>query len=273
MKKHRSFLALGLALVAAASLPMAGVASAQTGPANQITIKAQEDNNNQILVDSVTAAQSGWIVIYTNPCGARCAIVGFGYVRQGQNTHFTVNIDSGVAEPFPTLWAMLHVDRGVPGVFEWPGPDEPVLQDGKPVMVAFATQTPPQPSPTGSAAGIAPQRGKPVYPKLQADYRIYNWRKSDTPGELIGAIQVYATGGDGRYTYQFIGIALHSTDTFDFQWRACSVLVESLHVRSGDGQKIDVPVWRDDLPCPKHWPGENENCDCSCTCKCDCDCL
>jgi hypothetical protein len=275
MKRHRSFLILvELMLVAAASLPVAGVANAQAGPvqANQIVIQGQETNNtNQIVVDSVTAAQDGWLIIYTNPCGQRCAMIGYGYVHHGQNTHFTVNIDSDAAEPFPALWAILHVDKGVLGLLEWPGPDEPVLQNGQPVMVAFATQATPQPGPAPAATAIA--RTSKGYPKLQADYRIYNWRKPvDTPGELVGAIEVRASGGDGHYTYQFIGTATHSTNTFDFHWRACSALVESLHVWSGDGQKIDVPVWRSDVPCPQHWPTEEPTCDCNCGCNCTCTC-
>jgi hypothetical protein len=277
MRRQKSFLILvELVLVAMTSLPITSVAHAKTvpGPINQITIQAQEtDNTNQILVDSVTAAQAGWIIIYTDPCGKRCAMIGYGYVRQGQSTHFTVNIDSGAAAPYPTLWAILHVDKGVPGVLEWPGPDEPVLQNGAPVMVAFATQAPPQPGPTPKPTAVA--RTPKGYPKLQADFRIYNWRKLETPGEMVGTIQVNATGGDGHYTYQFIGTSLHSENTFDFRWRACSVLVETLHVRSGDEQKIDIPVWRDDVPCPEHWPDEDEDCDCNCnccSCTCDCDC-
>ena len=143
MKKQRSFwVVAGLLIVAGLSLPVTSSVAAQTGPgpANQITIKAQETNNNQILVDSVIAAQDGWIIIYTDPCGSGCAIIGYAPVHRGQNTHFTVNIDSSLAEPFPTLWAMLHVDQGILGRPEWPGPDEPVLQDSQPVMVAFATQ-------------------------------------------------------------------------------------------------------------------------------------
>jgi hypothetical protein len=86
---------------------------------------------------------------------------------------------------------------------------------------------------------------------------IYNWRKSETPRDLIGTMMVYARGGDGHYTFEFIG--LRHADTFDFRWRACTTLVNSLRVWSGDGQRIDVPVWRDDLPCPKHWRGEEDN--------------
>lgn len=90
-----------------------------------------------------------------------------------------------------------------------------------------------------------------VYAKLQADFSIYNWRKSETRGDLIGTMTVYPTGGDGRYTYEFIG--LRSTNTFDFRWRTCTVLVNSLRVWSGDGQRIDIPVWNTDVPCFKRW--------------------
>ncbi len=96
-----------------------------------------------------------------------------------------------------------------------------------------------------------------VYPKLEADFSIYNWRKTETPRDLTGTMTVYPTGGNGRYTYEFIG--LRYTNTFDFRWRACATLVNSLRVWSGDGQRIDVPVWRDDLPCPKRWRGEQDD--------------
>jgi hypothetical protein len=96
-----------------------------------------------------------------------------------------------------------------------------------------------------------------AFPKLEADFSIYNWRKSETPRDLIGTMTVYARGGDGHYTFEFIGP--RDTNIFDFRWRACTTLVNSLRVWSGDGQRIDVPVWRDDLPCPKHWRGEEDN--------------
>ena len=39
------------------------------------------------------------------------------------------------------------------------------------------------------------------------------------------------------------------------------MLVNSLRVWSGDGQRIDVPIWREDLPCLPKAPkddGEDE---------------
>jgi len=95
-----------------------------------------------------------------------------------------------------------------------------------------------------------------VYPPLEADFTIYGWHKSETPRDLIGTMTIYPQGGDGHYTYEFIG--LRYTNTFDFRWRACTTLVNSLRVWSGDGQQIDVPVWRTDLPCPRHWPDEDD---------------
>jgi hypothetical protein len=35
--------------------------------------------------------------------------------------------------------AMLHVDKGVAGQYEFPGDDAPLMIDGKPVTAAFAT--------------------------------------------------------------------------------------------------------------------------------------
>ena len=120
MKKQTSFV-VGLLLVAATSLPMAGVASAKTGPgpANQITLKDQDTNRGQISIDSVTAAQEGWLILYTDPCIRRCAMVGYTPVHRGQNTHFTADIDSSAVEPFRTLWAVLHVDKGNIGLLQW----------------------------------------------------------------------------------------------------------------------------------------------------------
>jgi len=115
--------------------------------------------------------------------------------------------------------------------------------------VAFA-QTPASNNPAARATPTPK-----VYARLEADYTIYNWRKADAP-DLTGTMKVYAHGGDGHYTYEMIG--MRYTDTFDFRWRACHVLVNSLRVRSGDGQEISVPVWRKDLPCPEGWRGEEE---------------
>ena len=37
-----------------------------------------------------------------------------------------------------------------------------------------------------------------AFRQLEADFSIYNWRKSETPRDLIGTMTVYARGGDGH---------------------------------------------------------------------------
>ena len=71
------------------------------------------------MIDSVTAAQDGWIVIYKNPNFTSGEIVGYAPVHQGTNTNVKVTIDTAKVGDLPTLWALLHVDNDVKGVFEW----------------------------------------------------------------------------------------------------------------------------------------------------------
>ena len=91
------------------------------------------------------------------------------------------------------------------------------------VVAAFAR------TPAGEAMAAPAPRPTPLaYPQLEADFSIYNWHKSETPRDLIGTMTVYPSGGDGHYTYEFIGVRY--TNTFDFRWRACTTLVNSLRV-------------------------------------------
>ena len=153
--KTRLF-ATAMLVTMVASLLMPISASAQTGAGvNQIAVRAQETTTGQIMVDSVTAAQDGWVVLYFMGNLDPLTVVGFAPVHTGVNTNVKVNIDSGLADPYPTLWTVLHTDQGVVGTFEWPGADVPVYQNGAPVMVAFGTQAP-------AAVAAAPQAAAPV---------------------------------------------------------------------------------------------------------------
>jgi len=121
-----------VAVVQAAGLP------------NQIVVKTQEISSGIIIVESVTAAQDGWIVIYMNPNFSNNKIVGYAPVHQGANTNVRVTLKTDKIGDQPTLWARLHVDNGVKGVLEvglrdLPNDDVPVWQDGQFVVTAFGT--------------------------------------------------------------------------------------------------------------------------------------
>ena len=152
---------LGLSVmmvIAAFSLVL--TASAQTGGSvNQIIIRPQDTHTGQIMVDSVTAAQDGWLLVYTDTLLSPSSMVGWVPIHKGLNTNLKVDINRELVEPYATLWAVLHVDRGVIGLLEPPVIDGPVQQDGKTVVVAFditgqgaATATP-QVSATSAPAG------------------------------------------------------------------------------------------------------------------------
>ncbi len=129
------------------ALALVGVVSAKgaMAPANQITLHDQEIHQGILMVDAVTAAQDGWIVVYKRPTLASDMIVGYAPVKQGLNQNVRVALDDQRIKDASTLWARLHVDNKPVGVFEWglnnrPLHDAPVMQDGKEVVTAFGTR-------------------------------------------------------------------------------------------------------------------------------------
>lgn len=95
---------------------------------------ASEDNT--VVVPAVRAAADGWIVIHADANGAPGPVAGFAPVAAGANHQIAVELDPAVATE--TLHAMLHVDAGVAGEYEFPGDDGPVQDaDGNVVMLPF----------------------------------------------------------------------------------------------------------------------------------------
>ena len=132
---------LGVILVLAlASLSVVGAVSA-AGPANAIAVRAQNANNGQVFVDSVTAAQTGWLLIHKDSSNGPGAVIGFAPVHQGVNTGITVDIRTtdrtGKDDVTPTLWATLVADPKALDPFN--APDSAITQEGSVATVAFAS--------------------------------------------------------------------------------------------------------------------------------------
>lgn len=89
-----------------------------------------------VVVARVYSQDAGWIVIHADANGAPGPVLGFSYVEAGVNPEVPVMIDlAGATE---TLYAMLHTDAGEESVYEFPGPDQPVMdQQGEVVSPAF----------------------------------------------------------------------------------------------------------------------------------------
>ncbi len=101
-----------------------------------VTVNAQDVIEGRITIVEVVAQEKGWIVVHADDAGSFGAIIGQASVEPGVTTDLAVNIDVDAATE--GLYAMLHVDSGVLDVFEFPGPDVPVLEDGAPISPAFA---------------------------------------------------------------------------------------------------------------------------------------
>jgi len=94
--------------------------------------------DSTVTISSVTSDTAGWLVIHAQADGSPGPILGRTQVAAGENNDVVVEIDpAGATE---TLYAMLHVDAGSEGEFEFPGgADGPALDaDGNVVTPPFA---------------------------------------------------------------------------------------------------------------------------------------
>ena len=151
MKAQKMFSTLMgiVTVVAVTSVLWVGAVSA--APADiQIKIRAQDLNTGEVMVDSVTAAQPGWIGIFKDPTATPDTLVGYAPVSQGVDANFTVDINTGRVGSAPTLYAELLVDQSGTGMFDV---NTVAPATGTPI-VGFATEA--------SAHAAAPMAPAPV---------------------------------------------------------------------------------------------------------------
>ena len=109
----------------------------------------QAPDNGQLNISTVVSDQDGWIVIHRdngNNAPQVPEIIGKAQVSNGVNTDVKIPLDESVVDG-EQLWAMLHVDDGQIGVYEFDGSgsaDAPAMEDGEIVMIPFTiSQTDP----------------------------------------------------------------------------------------------------------------------------------
>jgi hypothetical protein len=101
-----------------------------------IVVGAQPVRDARIVMKQVDGAGPAWVVIHLqNPDGSMGAVIGYAAVCDGQTMYLPVAIDmSKVKEK---LIAVLHMDKGIVGKFEYPGDDAPAKFGGSVVETAF----------------------------------------------------------------------------------------------------------------------------------------
>ncbi len=101
-----------------------------------ISVSDQDVSSAMVVIDRVVSDGPGWLVIHITADGSPGPIIGSAPVEPGETTDLSVEID--VQRATEQLFAMLHVDAGQVGEFEFPdGPDIPAMQDGEIVNVPF----------------------------------------------------------------------------------------------------------------------------------------
>ena len=100
-----------------------------------VAVSDQDFGHGVVMVKKVNTNVDGWIVIHTEADGKPGLVIGFAQVPAGESSDVAVTIDASKA--IPKLFAMLHVDEGTKGTYEFPGADVPVKDGDMIVMQAF----------------------------------------------------------------------------------------------------------------------------------------
>jgi plastocyanin/predicted small lipoprotein YifL len=121
------------------AIPPAAVEPTSIAAPPRVSVGDQDASGGTVRIARIVAADPGWIVIHTEQNGGPGPVVGYAAVPAGESDDVAVEIDPAAATP--TLFAMLHVDAGTAGTYEFPGADVPVTGDQ--TNVPFAVTLPP----------------------------------------------------------------------------------------------------------------------------------
>ncbi len=110
-----------------ANIPVTG------GPS--VTANDQASDGSTVVVAKVVSKGPGWIAIHADQNGQIGPVIGYTHLNDGENDNVTVKIDPNMATP--RLYAMLHIDAGAIGTYEFPGPDVPYTNNGQMISPPF----------------------------------------------------------------------------------------------------------------------------------------
>jgi hypothetical protein len=106
-----------------------------TGIDPRVVVKDQKIAAGSVTIAEVLSNGPGWLVIHADSAGSPGPVIGYAEARDGLTRNLVVKVDAAKATPI--LYAMLHIDAGKVGTYEFPGADVPVMVDGKMVSPPF----------------------------------------------------------------------------------------------------------------------------------------
>lgn len=115
---------------------------AQAHPSITANAQSLSDLSTVVVVAQALSVGPGWVTIHEDAAGSPGAVIGHTRVVSGSHSNVTVTLDRPALDG-ETLYAMLHVDAGVLGTYEFPGVDVPAQDAGMDVMDPFVVSVGP----------------------------------------------------------------------------------------------------------------------------------
>ncbi len=145
--------------------PQTTEVSPDTVVIESITVESQTVSNGTVIIKQVSISKDGWLVLHADDKNQPEKVIGKTEVKAGTLGNLVVPVDAQLVTPM--LYAMLHVDEGVLGTYEFPGADAPLSVNGQVVLQSFTIQNPPSPQPeTPKAASQTNQADSPPTPTV-----------------------------------------------------------------------------------------------------------
>jgi len=110
-----------------------------TGLLPKVQAVDQDVIDGAVIIHEVISLGPGWLVIYSQEDGQPIKLIGKTAVKNGGNKDIRVEVDS--SQVTPELYALLYIDSGEIGVFEYPGSDIPALSDVGVVLDQFKSSS------------------------------------------------------------------------------------------------------------------------------------
>ena len=122
-----------------------GVSEEDTAGIEQKNVVLEVDNQKtfgQITIKKVATSRDGWISIHKSKADGTIQqpdSIGEARVDSGDSEDVVVDLWEAPAVG-DKLWALLHIDAGERGTYEYPGKDAPVQKNGNTMVRSFVIQ-------------------------------------------------------------------------------------------------------------------------------------
>ena len=196
-----------------------------TGGNPSVTVNDQQYDGTSVVVADAVSAGPGWMVIHNQVNGNIGDPIGETQLNTGDNKNIVVKIDPTKATP--VLYAMLHVDAGTVGKYEFPGPDVPVMLNGQMLSPGFKATVQ-----SAAAATSTPDAGNMAMTTPSAGGSGPLVKVSDQPlsGNSVMVGEVVSNGPGW--------IVIYTTDSYGQPAEA----IGHTAVKDGDNQNVMVQV-------------------------------